>query len=381
MRKAGTTKSFDLSYTVWGSRHDYFLWNSYDLTTFNHPGWKQSSGDAGGPFILYKGGWRGVSPVYWPWGGAQGPHAPVGDAFGSISDPGETSDLTLYSQGTTAIARCLPTNPSFNAAQAIGELREGLPKLVLSGLFKQKVKRAVNAGDEYLNVEFGWKPLMSDFRKALHAIKNSDQIIASYKRGSDKKIKRRYDYPSTNTTTSASGAGEGIFLSGGYQSWGRADILNSVKSETWFEGCFRYHVPVPDTTMGAIREHAALANKVLGLRLTPELVWNLTPWSWMADWFGNTGDVLRNISALGHDGLVMQYGYIMSKSDNYRTRTMYDGNLGQASQSTEYYRRLKRLPATPFGFGVDLNALSAKQIAIVAALGLSKGGRPWNEQK
>jgi hypothetical protein len=108
------------------------------------------------------------------------------------------------------------------------------------------------------------------------------------------------------------------------------------------------------------------------VNLTPEAVWNVTPWSWAADWFGTTGDVLHNISALGKDGLVLQYGYIMHSQmrDESRYATY------SAARSSSWYERsektLVRRPATPYGFGVDLNSLSAKQTAILVALGLSR---------
>jgi len=382
MRKVGNRIVADLSYTNWWGPVEYYLYDSYDMDTFNHRGWyKASAGDIGGPFFLVKNGWKGVTPLIFTWPGAAGPHAPIGDAFNpEYTDPGTPSNSWMDAKGTTAIARTAPTNPSFNLAQAIGEMREGFPKMVLSGLMKKKTKKALNAGDEYLNVEFGWKPLINDIKKLATTIKNSEQIVENYRRGSDQKIARRYEYPPSNTTAQAQGSGYGMFFSGGYQVDGKATVLASTKSATWFEGCFRYHVPVPDSTLGRLKEHASLANKLLGVKLTPELVWNLTPWSWMADWFGNTGDVLKNISSLGQDGLVMQYGYVMSSSEGTYTRNHWTPE-GVFSSSTSYFARRKRLPATPFGFGVDLNALTSKQIAITAALGLSKGGRAWNEQK
>jgi hypothetical protein len=120
------------------------------------------------------------------------------------------------------------------------------------------------------------------------------------------------------------------------------------------------------------------ANKVLGTRLTPKTVWELTPWSWAADWFGTTGDVMSNLSTLGHDGLVLQYGYVMHEqilatSVDYKT-------VGAPELSGSYTNKLimrQRFEATPYGFGFDLKSLTTRQVSILAALGLSKGGRRW----
>jgi len=81
---------------------------------------------------------------------------------------------------------------------------------------------------------------------------------------------------------------------------------------------------------------------------------------------------MHNVSALGRDGLVMQYGYVMHEN----TRHLY-ANASSTQYSSSASVHVKdlfqvRTAATPYGFGVDLKSLSAKQIAILAALGLSR---------
>lgn len=385
--KSGSRIVADLTTTDWnGNVNPYYLTQSYSIETFSHRNFKSSVDDNGGPFFLTKSGYRDVQPLYWPWNGARGLHAPIWPLVDVGWNPqNPMSDSDMRSKGTTAISRVLPTNPSFNLAQALGEAREGFPRLVLSGLLKKQTKRALNAGDEYLNVEFGWKPLVNDIKNLCHTVKHHSEIMRSYKKHSDTKLIRRYEHPIVNTSQVFTYNGTALVWSGSYQKSGVATILKQTKSASWFEGCFRYHIPIPDTTMGKLGEYSSEANKLLGLRLTPELVWNLTPWTWMADWFGNTGDVLRNISALGHDGLAMQYGYFMASSDDVidmrHTHTDYNGFMGNGpAGSTVFVSHKKRLPATPFGFDVALESLSRTQVAVLAALGLSRGGRPWTEK-
>jgi len=119
-----------------------------------------------------------------------------------------------------------------------------------------------------------------------------------------------------------------------------------------------------------------MSDHLLGWKVTPETLWNIAPWSWAVDWFTNTGDVMTNISNLGKDGLVLQYGYSMSHRLReargvgvFRER----GSSNDITLSRTWLSEWKqRMPATPYGFGVDLGGLTPKQIAIVAALGLSK---------
>jgi hypothetical protein len=115
--------------------------------------------------------------------------------------------------------------------------------------------------------------------------------------------------------------------------------------------------------------YAAEADRLLGVDLTPEVLWNLSPWSWMLDWFGDFGDVMTNISNLGHDGTVMQYGYLIERKNIQQTWTATFN--GQPLRTEVSYLTKQRMPASPYGFGVKFEELSSKQLAILAALGLS----------
>jgi len=242
--------------------------------------------------------------------------------------PGPTSDLSLLGLGATAISRCTPTNPSFGLSRSIGELRkDGLPSLIGFETIKQRAKFLKSnhryekiqksrtygraAGSEFLNAEFAWAPLVSDLRGFAHTVKGANKIIAQYRKGSDTKIKRRYGFPSSSTSMETMGLGfvqPSIIM--GESMWGALERVTS-QHETTFSGAFRYHIPLGDDFASKMIRWEQEANKLLGLRLTPKLVWDLAPWTWAIDWFSNTGDVINNISRLGSDGLLMQYGYIM----------------------------------------------------------------------
>jgi hypothetical protein len=120
----------------------------------------------------------------------------------------------------------------------------------------------------------------------------------------------------------------------------------------------------------------ARADRLFGLNLTPDLVWNLTPWSWAIDWFTNFGDVVSNVSDMVTDGLVMRYGYIMEHTVAKNTYTLEGfsplrGSLPVPPMSFVTETKVRRA-ANPFGFGFTWDGLSPRQLAIAAALGLSK---------
>jgi hypothetical protein len=89
------------------------------------------------------------------------------------------------------------------------------------------------------------------------------------------------------------------------------------------------------------------------------------------------GDVISNISLLGKDGLVLTYGYIMCHS---QVVTEYvwkgevyhgTGKFPQTFRSVVISDIKQREAANPYGLGWTIESLSKKQIAILAALGLS----------
>jgi len=82
---------------------------------------------------------------------------------------------------------------------------------------------------------------------------------------------------------------------------------------------------------------------------------------------------MHNVSALGQDGMVMRYGYIMC----HTRKEVWDWGYFQDQEGLRMDHKFveetkTRTPATPFGFGVAFDGLSGKQLAIVSALGLSR---------
>jgi hypothetical protein len=156
-------------------------------------------------------------------------------------------------------------------------------------------------------------------------------------------------------------------------------ITLSSEINLWFEGAFRYYL----APSGLLR-YQQLASKLYGIRLTPDVLWNLAPWTWALDWFGNFGDVLTNVSSLGSDACVMEWGYMMhEQKETQRLSQITPGNTGAGwhpsakgksfplnTVVTNSYK--VRIGASPYGFSVAPVALSVKQQAILVALGLSR---------
>jgi hypothetical protein len=155
-------------------------------------------------------------------------------------------------------------------------------------------------------------------------------------------------------------------------------------TKSYFTGAFRIYsseLQWLDTYLAGIE---AEANTLLGTRLDPEVLWNLQPWTWLADYFVNFGDVLSNISAFTSDGVVMKYGYIMREQE-IRKEIFFPRGVWRRTGTSTWTpatdpfsvtltsHSKTRVKASPFGFGLNPESFTEGQWAILLALGLSKG--------
>lgn len=305
-------------------------------------------------FHIYRGQFTTQTPVTHTW----------------LPAPTAASVSEMNSAGTTAIARVAPTNPAFSLGTAMGEFAgDGLPAVVGGSLVKDRVKAARSAGSEYLNVEFGWLPLVRDLQSFAKTVKASDHILTQYRKDSGNKIRRRYYFPQT-TNTQVTYAGNFLPLPTRVNAFGTGHMTETTFSQMWFSGAFKYHIPTGEDTVSKFKRWSSMADHLLGVKPSPEVVWNIAPWSWAADWFANTGDIMTNISNLGKDGLVMQYGYMMSTRRRDATISATFNGVNTTRNISNVYKQ--RTHATPYGFGTNFASLSAKQVAVLSALGLSR---------
>lgn len=293
--------------------------------------------------------------------------------------------LTMNIAGTTAISRTLPNNPVFDAATALGELREGLPHVPFAKMVKKNhsaLNSVKGSGDEYLNLAFGWLPLLSDIQTFASTVIKSHDLIKSYEDGAGKHIYRRYDFPDVTSTEirsvktgvppSPTGHPE-LYIT----STGTETTVRRTTTKMWFSACYTYALLPGDSQRERLLRDYQIARKLYGFEPNWGTVWNLIPFSWAADWFANTGDMVNNLVNIGKDGLVIRWAYIMRHDVIEDTHVhsgvnfVDNGNTGPitAKYSTESKRRVK---ATPYGFGLNWKDFSPKQLAILAALGITR---------
>ena len=322
--------------------------------------------------------------------------AAIGSNYDGVAVEKDLSDLDP--DGATAISLCAPVNPTAKLGTTLAEtMREGIPSLPGIQSWKRRTEILKAAGSEYLNYQFGWAPLVSEVHNVVDTARHHRDILQNYRHNEGSDVHRRFDFPSETQDWSEEFS-PGFFGTGdlarftGYVIAGKERpakrVVRVVKTrKRWFEGCFTYGGPAKADNFGRHLGFGSDADALYGLSLNPDILWELTPWSWAVDWFSNTGDVINNITNFALAGLVMRYGYMMEETihefftEYYgqelkcrltsKPKTYGNKPVGSARVGNKYISKC-RAPANPFGFGVGWEGLSPTQLAITAALGITR---------
>jgi len=300
-----------------------------------------------------------------------------------------SSELELQRWGTKAISLCSPANSVANLATALGEIRnDGLPKVLGASSWENRIdsirKGASSTGDEFLNIAFGWLPLISDITDLAKGAVNLDKLMEQYIKGAGETIRRSHHFPTVESkqvdvvkeNCSPSISPDSLQL----HDLSKINKGSYVRSRLttirrWFSGSFTYYLP--REWRDSMSDRVALARHLLGLDLTPEVLWNLAPWSWAVDWFGGVGDIIHNAESIATDSLVLHYGYIMEHSvvqDTYSfvgPTGFLSSQSGRPADMVLTSEAKIRRASSPFGFGIS-TGLTTQQKSIVAALGMSR---------
>lgn len=307
-------------------------------------------------------------------------HDPAKAALYAVADP----LLTRFGLGGQAIAACRPAQPEASFGQFLVELyREGIPSLFQRLDFRNQVEFFRGLGGNYLNVEFGWKPFVSDLRKTLTALDRSQEILDDLYEHSGQMMRRRYAFPVSETVNvEVDSVLPWPTLTTAHWTQTSRTVRTTQIKRTWFSGEFKYHLP-PRGDFGS--ELRVRCRNLLGADITPELLWKVTPWTWLLDWFGSIGDLIGNAQAISSDNLVLRYGYLMQeatrvvKVTHLGVKTLGYGHVNPTVTGTLIIQNKTRCRASPYGFGFTQGDLTPRQWAILLALGLVKnpGGVPY----
>ncbi|DAD51610.1 maturation protein [ssRNA phage Gerhypos.4_44] len=292
-----------------------------------------------------------------------------------------------------------PKSEMFDLANFLGELREGLPHVV-SSLMRDKANVFRGLGSDYLNVQFGWIPFVNDLINAGLALKTATEALINPSRIVRRHRQRKPLLTSSEVTATSARmktlyvtparwmasqigfpfTGDWSGLSFGNNLGGSHYVGTVTKVERWFDGEF---VQLPKVGFDP-DDYFSRLDQLINLKLTPEVLWNLAPWSWLVDWHLRIGDSIASNLLVADDRVHSVYAYAMqrtTKSEFLSSKGITPASGYSYSGPSDWGAVLRtgikqRVRANPYGFtagGAD--ALNNSQIAILAALGLTKVGR------
>lgn len=284
--------------------------------------------------------------------------------------PADDLDNTR-SLGPEAWERFSPNAEQVNLAQFLAELRD-FPRL-----FQVSLKKFSDLGSGYLNYQFGWRPFLADVRTFLANLQKLDAQIARLKRQNGKWIRKGGTLYRDEEETQAPSL---VYI---HPNEGLTSVVPkcTVHTETraWFSGSFRFYIPgLDDERWGRFRA----ARKIWGANITPALLWELLPWSWLIDWVTNIGSCLSNLSAVTSENMAARSAYVMRSVETsvnakiaftnvYKNNGVYS-YTDHVSSSRIRTTTKARAVASPFGFNIDWPDFSSYQLSILTALGISR---------
>lgn len=316
--------------------------------------------------------------------------------FASLATYTAPSPTNLTVWGTRGWYRALPVHDVSGLARFAGEMKD-IPDMVKGTFnffsqFRERFWRNRSAkfwADAYLNHQFGWAPFVQDLFGFLSLGSRVDQALNQLIKRNGQPIHRRFtmlneDYYQNLGSTSLLSGGivpvlDGHSYAGTSDKTVYTDRLH-VKRRIYFEGKFRYYFTPEELRNPDFRNYLRL--QLAGVIPDMNTVYQLVPWTWFYDWFVNTGDIVKNLSAMSKYRQVALYAYVMC-SESYTARRLAstvvktgpfpsssNSQIICISEKTQEY--ITRVAASPYGFGLSWSGFSPYQLSILAALGMSR---------
>jgi hypothetical protein len=268
----------------------------------------------------------------------------------------------------------------------ITSLRAAAPKGV--------IQAGSAVGGAYLENVFAWTPILKDITAAVEVLTTIDQLLFpedNTRRTFDRVIHERWG---SLTTTAALGNRGVLSPSGGPHAYltRNSDALGTTIQTPSLSMDFtarekvdvrctaRFSTAlVPSAQSNGYVDRMAV---LLGLELSPAVLWELVPWSWLIDWFTNIGSVVENLSNIHMSNVILNYAYATFNRKTVagvwmRRPPLVTSGSGflsfRGDVIFEYTLNQKvRVKASPYGFGVSPSSLSGEQWAVLVALGLAR---------
>lgn len=320
--------------------------------------------------------------------------------------PIDTNPINLAPYVVEGFNKTKPGKPQVNLGEAIAELRD-LPALLkgkLSLFFLREIKhrgfRQMLRGhrphglrgdlaDLYLEWLFGWRQLVSDIQGLYRTQKGMDRTLRQLMRDAGRPVRRNiqlrtWELTDPNTGSWVNSYDAFVPLAVNPVVWigtPRTRRIRTFNDGIRYSARFKYDMPRVGSSFWTDKSRLAL----FGLFPTPGLLWHVLPWSWLIDWFVGIGPVLDRISETAVDNLEVDYEFATFKrtlvesyeSEGRMSSTASGGNFNLRAV-TRVTRHVLQRSGSSNGFAAFFSGegLTLNQLAILAALGLSKTNVP-----
>jgi hypothetical protein len=255
------------------------------------------------------------------------------------------------------------------------------------GVFRRSKKGA----DHYLNHQFGWAPFIKDILKINEVYQNQRKYVDQITKDNGAWMKRTRTISNVHTEhqdTQHSGYTTGLawrpefdsmtsdMLPGTYSRYS-SEFRDISITTIWAAGSFTYYRPEFDKTLSDYESNWNEAMRLLtlyGARINPYILWKVTPWTWLLDWFVGIGTIIDRAVSWSMDGVVSRYMYLMKKTSMVRVHSAsvnWNNGLQTFGWISNYETKQREVADNNFSFRLS-GSLSARQLAIITALGLSR---------
>jgi hypothetical protein len=320
----------------------------------------------------------------------KGPGLRIDPAYVDTVLSGErASEVTYRSKyGFGLLRDTMPTHPEFSSFYNLVELKD-IPHMMQNTVkllkdFQGVLSKPRGVADQYLNLKFGWEATLDAIKDLLYSptriAKRINYLISRRGKPTTYRTRRNFldDVPSVPPAEFNLMASWESLKSSGYKSQRKVELRLMLNATLEF----------PEVIIPEVRSD--LWTELLGANPTPTDVYNLVPWSWLADWFSGLGDYLSLIDRVSRDPALINYGffsYVSSGKINYSyvtqqtndetyilppAPTVVNHTTFTYPYSAEFgYRYHRRRDVTTIGDvkAVSLpSTLAADQLAIIGAL-------------
>lgn len=273
------------------------------------------------------------------------------------------------------------------AGDAIVRVRRGRDTSFFSAVMDPR-----HAADDFLNHNFGWVPFISDLGNMYDAYMRSHELISEIARTNGAWVRKRAVLKSETTQRHIGRQYTAGIEPFGFQLQGLCDdmvvdgitckayfdITEVVETKVWATGLFKFYRPEFDMNLEYSDSYVGALQRLLtlyGLRISPSVIYKVTPWSWLVDWFSNFGRFIERADDFTVDGIVSKQLCIMAqtKRNVYKT-SVINFSSGQRilTWQRQWSSKVRKVADSPYGFDQTWNNLSLRQWAILGAIGISR---------